>query len=88
MSKSAASAGNRPQNTTGCTSLKPGSACVAPPFTVVMVSPTAVSAMSLICAVMKPISPGPSSSSCSILGRNAPTRSTRCVEPAAMKRTF
>jgi hypothetical protein len=26
LSKSAASTGNRPQNTTGCTSLKPGSA--------------------------------------------------------------
>ena len=40
FSKSAASTGNRPQNTTDCTSLKPGSALAAPPFTVVMVSPT------------------------------------------------
>jgi hypothetical protein len=39
FSKSAASTGNRPQNTTGCTSLKPGSASVAPPLTVVIVSP-------------------------------------------------
>ncbi len=53
----------------------------------VMVSPTRVSATSLICAVMKPISPGPSSASCSILGRKQPTRSTRCVVPAAMKLT-
>ena len=45
------------KNTTDCTSLKPGSAFSAPPFTVVIVSPTAVSATSLICAVIKPISP-------------------------------
>jgi hypothetical protein len=53
-----------------------------------MVSPTRVSLMSLICAVMKPISPGPSSGSCSILGRKAPTRSTRCSVPPAMNLTF
>ena len=53
----------------------------------VMVSPTRVSATSLICAVMKPISPGPSSVSCSILGRKQPTRSTRWVVPAAMNLT-
>ncbi len=35
----------------------------------VMVSPTRVSATSLIAAVMKPISPGPSSSTSSIFGR-------------------
>ena len=34
-----------------------------------MVSPTLVSATSLICAVMKPISPGPSSSTGTRLGR-------------------
>ena len=63
FSKSFASTGNSPQNTTGCTSLKPGSALAAGFLTVVMVSPTRVSLISLICAVMKPISPGPSSSS-------------------------
>ena len=39
---------------------------------------------SLICAVMKPISPGPSSGRLSIFGRNTPTRSTRCTVPACM----
>jgi hypothetical protein len=34
-----------------------------------MVSPTRVSATSLIEAVMKPISPGPSSSTSTLLGR-------------------
>ena len=42
----------------------------------VMVSPTRVSATSLIEAVRKPISPGPSSSSSTRFGVNTPTRST------------
>ena len=42
----------------------------------VMVSPTRVSATSLIEAVRKPISPGPSSSTSISLGVNTPTRST------------
>ena len=87
FSKSAASTGNRPQKTTGWTTLKPGSAAAAGRLASVMVSPTLVSATSLICAVMKPISPGPSSANCSILGRKQPTRSTRWVVPAAMKLT-
>ncbi len=61
--------------------MKPGSASAAGLFASVMVSPTRVSLISLICAVMKPISPGPSSFSCSILGRKQPTRSTRCSRP-------
>jgi hypothetical protein len=51
-----------------------------------MVSPTRVSETSLIWAVMKPISPAASASIASILGRKAPTRSTRCAVPACMKR--
>jgi hypothetical protein len=47
----AASTGKRPQNTTGCAGLKPGSAS-AQGFFSVMVSPTRVSATSLIEAVM------------------------------------
>ncbi len=84
FSKSAASTGKRPQNTTGWTSLKPGSASAVGRLASVSVSPTRACATSLICAVMKPISPGPRSGSCSILGRKAPTRSIRCVVPAAM----
>ena len=38
-------------------------------------------------AVMKPISPGPSSGSCSIFGVMQPTRSIRCSVPAAMNLT-
>ncbi len=57
FSKSAASTGNRPQNTTGWTSLNPGSASAVGRLASVIVSPTRVSATSLICAVMKPISP-------------------------------
>jgi hypothetical protein len=61
FSKSLASVGKRPQKTTGWTSLKPGSASAAGRRASVIVSPTRVSAISLIWAVMKPISPGPSS---------------------------
>ena len=59
FSKSLASVGKRPQNTTGWTSLNPGSACAVGRFASVIVSPTRVSATSLIWAVMKPISPAP-----------------------------
>ena len=86
FSKSAASVGNRPQNTTGWTCLKPGRACAVGLFASVIVSPTRVSATSLICAVMKPISPGPNSGKSVRLGVKQPTRSTRCVVPACMKR--
>jgi hypothetical protein len=41
-----------------------------------MVSPTRVSATSLIEAVMKPISPGPSSGTTTSFGVMTPTRST------------
>jgi hypothetical protein len=75
-SKSAASTGNNPQNTTGWAGLKPGSASVQPRRSSVIVSPTRVSATCLICAVMKPTSPGPSSTTSCILGRNTPIRST------------
>ena len=67
-SKSAASTGNNPQNTTGCAGLKPGSATVAPRFSWVMVSPTRVSRTCLIDAVKTPISPGPSSAMSTICG--------------------
>ena len=49
-----------PQNTTGWAGLKPGSGLRAGRFSSVMVSPTLVSATSLMEAVKKPISPGPS----------------------------
>jgi len=75
-SKSLASTGNRPQNTTGMAGLKPGSIFVTGFLSSVMVSPTRVSATSLIAAVIKPISPGPSSSTCCIFGVKKPTRST------------
>ncbi len=75
-SNSAASTGNRPQNTTGCAGLKPGSASAQGLRSSVIVSPTRVSATCLICAVMKPISPGPSCAASFILGVNTPRRST------------
>ena len=75
-SNSAASTGNRPQNTTGCAGLKPGRASAVGLRSSVIVSPTLVSATSLICAVMKPISPGPSVSTLVIFGLNTPMRST------------
>ena len=65
-SKSAASTGNRPQKTTGCTALKPGSAWRPAAFLGDGVADW-LSATALIAAVMKPISPGPSSPSCSML---------------------
>ena len=74
-SNSEASTGNRPQNTTGCAGLKPGSGASAGRFSSVTVSPTRVSATCLIEAVKKPISPGPSLSRISCLGRKMPTRS-------------
>src|SRR6266516_527183 len=74
-SKSAASAGNSPQNTTGMAGRNPGSGSATGFLSSVMVSPTRVSATSLIEAVRKPISPGPSSSALTILGVNTQTRS-------------
>ena len=71
-SKSAASTGNRPQKTTGWAGLKPGRASVQPRFSSVMVSPTRVSATCLICAVMKPTSPGPRMGMSCILGLKTP----------------
>jgi molecular chaperone DnaK len=55
---------------------KPGSISVTGLRSSVIVSPTRVSATSLIEAVRKPISPGPSSSAAVSLGVNTPTRST------------
>jgi hypothetical protein len=72
-SKSAASTGKRPQNTTGCAGLKPGRASPSGFRSSVIVSPTRVSATSLIEAVMKPISPGPSASIVSIFGVSTPS---------------
>ena len=74
-SKSEASTGNRPQNTTGCEGRKPGSGEAVGRRSSVIVSPTLVSATCLIEAVMKPISPGPSSSVSRRLGTNTPIRS-------------
>ena len=73
---SAASSGNRPQNTTGTDGLKPGSGSEAGFRSSVMVSPILVSDTSLMPDVMKPISPGPSSLLCSGFGVKKPTRST------------
>ena len=75
-SKLAASTGNSPQNTTGIAGRKPGSGSSTGLRSSVMVSPTRVSATSLIEAVMAPISPGPSSSTGVSLGVNTPVRST------------
>ena len=75
-SNCAASTGKSPQNTTGWAGLKPGSACAVGLRVSVMVSPTRVSATCLICAVMKPTSPGPSCASSVIFGVNTPMRST------------
>ncbi len=74
-SKSAASTGNSPQNTTGCAGRKPASGVSTGFLSSVMVSPTRVSATSLIDAVKKPISPGPSSSTSTFFGLMTPTRS-------------
>ncbi len=75
-SKLAASTGKRPQNTTGWTGRKPGSGLGGGRLrSSVMVSPTRASATSLIWAVMKPISPGPSSSTSMRFGVKTPTRS-------------
>ena len=53
-----------------------------------MVSPTLQSATVLMPAVMKPISPGPSSGTVTPLGVKTPTRSTVCVAPVAIMRIF
>ena len=57
VSNSAASAGNRPQNTTGTDGLKPASISVAGLRSSVMVSPTLAACSSLIPAITKPTSP-------------------------------
>ena len=75
-SNSELSTGNSPQNTTGWLGLKPGNASSVPFFSCVIVSPTRVSRTCLIDAVIKPISPGPNASTCSIWGRKTPMRST------------
>ncbi|MNZ91586.1 hypothetical protein D3C78_1105750 [compost metagenome] len=85
-SKSAASTGKRPQNTTGCAGLKPGRACAVGRLSSVMVSPTRVSATSLIEAVMKPISPGPRLSTLTIFGVSTPTRSMPYFAPEPIMR--
>jgi len=51
-----------------------------------MVSPILQSATVLMPAVMKPISPGPSSGTATPLGVNTPTRSTVWVAPVAIMR--
>ncbi len=86
FSNSAASTGNRPQNTTAWTSLKPGSIAVVWRLSSVMVSPTRVSATSLIEPVKKPTSPGPSASISAIFGRNTPIRSTPWTASAPIMR--
>jgi hypothetical protein len=75
-SKSALSTGKKPANTTGWAGLKFGSGVLQGRFSSVIVSPTRVSATSLMAAVKKPISPGSSDSTCSRLGRKMPTCST------------
>ena len=61
--------------------MKPGSGSAVGFFALVMVSPTRVSATSLIEAVRKPISPGPSSFTSVFFGVNTPTRSTLYSAP-------
>ncbi|MNL11611.1 hypothetical protein D3C87_1324510 [compost metagenome] len=75
-SKSEASTGKRPQKTTGWAGRKPGSALAVGFLSSVMVSPTLVSATSLIEAVNMPSSPGPSSGTSTSLGVKTPTRSS------------
>ena len=75
-SKRAASTGKKPAKTTDCAGRKPGSWVAVMFFSSTTVSPTRVSATCLIEAVKKPISPGPSSSTVSFLGRDTPTRSS------------
>ena len=64
-----------PQKTTGCAGRKPGSGSAVGLRSSVIVSPTRVSATCLIEAVMKPISPGPSSAQSTSFGVKMPTRS-------------
>ena len=71
----AASTGNMPQKTTGCTSRNPVRALAVGFFSSVMVSPTAASDTSLIWAVKKPISPGPRLSTSVALGVKTPSLS-------------
>ena len=53
-----------------------------------MVSPTAVSATSLIEPVRKPISPGPSSAQSTSFGVKTPTVSTSWAAPVPIMRIF
>ena len=85
-SNSAASAGNRPQNTTGTEGLKPASMSAAGLRSSVMVSPTLQSAMVLMPAMMKPTSPGPSSATSLGLGVKTPTLSRSYDAAAAIMR--
>src|SRR3546814_5126689 len=71
FSKSLASTGKRPQNTTGCASLKPGRGAAVGLFASVIVSPPAVCDTSLICAVMKPIRSEEHTSDLQYLMRNS-----------------
>ena len=86
-SNSAASVGKRPQKTTGTLGLKPGRAGAGRRSSV-MVSPIWQSATSLMPAVMKPTSPGPSAGSFSCLGVKTPTWSTSWAAPVDIMRTF
>ncbi len=87
-SNSAESTGKKPANTTGCAGRKPGRGASVGFFASVMVSPTRVSATSLMEAVRKPISPGPRASTVSFFGVKTPTRSTVYSAPDDMSRIF
>src|SRR5471032_1638862 len=81
-----ASTGNRPANTCGWTSLKPGSGAAAGRLASVMVSPTLATFNSLMPAITKPTCPADSACSDTERGANTPTSSTSCTESVAIKR--
>ena len=83
-----ASTGNRPANTCGWTSLKPGSGAAAGLAAWVTVSPTLAALSSLMPAMTKPTWPADSSGSDCERGLNTPTDSTSWVDSDAISRIF
>jgi hypothetical protein len=83
FSKSLASTGNRPQNTTGWTSLKPGSGFAPGRFTSVMVSPTGSGDLLDLRGDEADLA-GAQLASCSILGREAADAVHQMRRAAAM----
>ena len=75
-----------PANTRGWTCLKPGSGSVACLYSSVMVSPTGAPSISLMPAMTKPTSPGPSSRAGTDFGVKRPSLSTWCARPVDITR--